>query len=154
MNRVLISLGIAATVGIVAVTLMADGHEERHEYESHSPRDRNEDDADRGHAARSGYAYLSDAQFALYKNECGDCHMAYPPFTLPAASWKVMMASLEDHFGDNAELDASTAEEISNFLARHAAGKGRSEYGERTWRATRGGTAPLRITVSLTCFTL
>jgi hypothetical protein len=31
------------------------------------------------------------------------------------------MANLEDHFGDNAELDAATAGEIGSFLERHAA---------------------------------
>jgi len=34
--------------------------------------------------------------------------MAYPAMLLPEQSWRKVMAGLEDHFGDNAELDATT----------------------------------------------
>jgi hypothetical protein len=65
---------------------------------------------------------------------------------LAASSWRAMMGNLEDHFGDNAELDAATASRVTAFPTGNAAGEERREYGERTWRATQGRTPPLRIT--------
>ena len=41
----------------------------------------------------------------IYQEECASCHMAYPPGLLPARSWEKIMAGLESHFGDNAELE-------------------------------------------------
>lgn len=41
-------------------------------------------------------------------NECGSCHTAYAPGLLPARSWRKMMGSLDDHFGE----DASVAEPV------------------------------------------
>lgn len=56
-----------------------------------------------------------------YKEECGSCHMAYPPGLLPGRSWEKMMAGLEDHFGENAELDSATAAELTRFLVDNSA---------------------------------
>ena len=147
MNKTFLSLLFAAVAGTAAVALLADEREhESDEHESYEDRDHDEDHGRGGGTDRSGSAYLSDPVYVLYKTECGDCHMAYPPTTLPPASWQGMMGSLDDHFGDNAELDAATAERITAFLARHAAAKGRGEYAERAWMATRGRTPPMRIT--------
>lgn len=149
MNKTLISLLVAAAVGITAVGILAseyEGEHENREYEHHGERDHDEDHERGEHRGGSSLAYLSDPKHALYRTECGDCHIAYPPSMLPATSWNTMMGSLEDHFGDNAELDAATAERIAAFLAGHAAGKGRGEYAERSWRATRGLRPPMRIT--------
>lgn len=56
-----------------------------------------------------------------WKAECGSCHVAYPPELLPAASWRKLMAGLNDHFGTDASLDATTAQSISRFLEASAA---------------------------------
>ena len=56
-----------------------------------------------------------------YKEECGSCHMAYPPGLLPARSWTRMMAGLEDHFGDDADLDQDTYTAISRILVENSA---------------------------------
>lgn len=143
MKKTLISLFVATAVGITAVGILASGYAEEHEHRGEQEHDDHEH-SERGGA--SGSAHLSDPGYAIYKTECGECHMAYPPSMLPAASWQNMMGALEDHFGDNAELDAKTAGQIVAFLARNAAGEGRGRYGERSWRATRNGNPPLRIT--------
>ena len=57
----------------------------------------------------------------VYQEECGSCHMAYSPGLLPSDSWKKVMFGLENHFGDNAELDADTSKEILNYLLENAA---------------------------------
>lgn len=153
MKTKLISLLVAGTVGLATVGLLAEGYEERqetHEREGYGERDqgRGGDAAydNREYGDGSGLTYLSDPQYGLYKGECGDCHMAYPPSMLPAVSWHAMMGNLEDHFGDDAELDAALANQITAFLARNAAGMGAGEYSERSRRATEGREPPLRIT--------
>ena len=73
---------------------------------------------------------------AAWKQECGSCHVAYPPGLLPQESWRRIMAGLDRHFGENASLPPETVAEISAFLASNAADAGRPEQ---------GGAAPLRI---------
>lgn len=51
-----------------------------------------------------------------YKEECGSCHIAYPPALLPPASWRAVMGGLPRHFGSDASLDAAKAKEISDTL--------------------------------------
>ena len=57
---------------------------------------------------------------AFYK-ECISCHTLYPPFLLPSKSWVSMMEGLENHFGDDASLDAKTTESIKEFLVKNSA---------------------------------
>lgn len=61
------------------------------------------------------------AQNAVFAKECGSCHMIYAPFLLPKKSWEIMMANLEDHFGDDASVDEETNKEILNFLRSNSA---------------------------------
>ena len=42
----------------------------------------------------------------LTKNECSACHFAYPASMLPEASWKKIMESLENHFGEDQRVVA------------------------------------------------
>jgi hypothetical protein len=136
---------VAAAAGVTGFGLFASGYEYREtEYQEASEHEDGRDYRER--AGGSTPAYMSDSGYVLYKSECGDCHLAYPPSMLPAAAWEGVMGSLADHFGDNAELDVATADRIGAFLSDNAAGKARSEYGERTKRAVRRGAPPLRIT--------
>lgn len=84
---------------------------------------------------------LKPASDPVYLEECGSCHLAYPPGLLPSASWQKVMDGLEDHFGDNAELDAETSDAIRDYLDRHAAETG---FGKRAKKFA-DKSAPLRI---------
>lgn len=57
-----------------------------------------------------------------YRDECGSCHVAFPPALLPAASWQRLMAGLDRHFGVDASLDDATRSAITAWLAgaRHS----------------------------------
>jgi len=57
-------------------------------------------------------------------DECGACHMPYPPRFLPKSSWKRIMANLENHFGGDASLDPETRDHIAAFYARYGAERG------------------------------
>jgi mono/diheme cytochrome c family protein len=59
-------------------------------------------------------------ELKIYNEECGSCHLAYPPGLLPAASWKRMMGSLSYHYGTDASLDAATVQQISTWLQSNA----------------------------------
>lgn len=56
------------------------------------------------------------AAAAVYKTECGACHVAYPGVFLPQASWNTILSKLDDHFGDNAELDSDALQTIQSYL--------------------------------------
>ena len=60
------------------------------------------------------------ADSAIWRGECGGCHVAYPPALLPAAEWRQLMGSLDRHFGTDASVDTNTATEIARFLAASA----------------------------------
>lgn len=150
MRKTSISLLVAGAVGLATLVLLAEDYEERDDEgygrEYFGARGEDADRERRGRGNGSGSSALSDPQYTLYKAECSGCHIAYPPSLLPAASWRAMMGSLQDHFGENTELDAATANQIMTFLDRQAAARGTGEYGERAWRATVGRAPTLRIT--------
>ena len=55
-----------------------------------------------------------------YREECGSCHIVYPPQFLSEQSWSALMSSLANHFGSDASLDDATAREIGEFLRANA----------------------------------
>ena len=80
----------------------------------------------------------------LTQQECGSCHLAFPPSMLPAASWKRMMSELESHFGDDASVDADTTAAITRYLVDNAGDA--PGHASKLLRGLRTGDAPLRIT--------
>jgi Dihaem cytochrome c len=75
---------------------------------------------------------------AIWKAECGSCHVTYPAQLLPAASWRQMMKGLDRHFGTDASVDAAAAAEIGAFLEKYAGNK-RGIAGETTLRISETG---------------
>lgn len=55
----------------------------------------------------------------LWRNECGVCHMAFPPGLLPSEDWLDIMAQLDKHFGVDASLDPSVSSEIAVYLKQN-----------------------------------
>ena len=70
------------------------------------------------HASEGYYPPVSDP---LTAKECGDCHMAFQPGFLPARSWKKIMETLPDHFGEDASLPPEKVEHIRKYLMDNAA---------------------------------
>lgn len=75
--------------------------------------------------------------------ECSACHIAYPAALLPQRSWTAIMATLGDHFGEDASLDAATRAEIEAYLVANAADTGGRS---RALRGVDATATPLRIT--------
>lgn len=93
-SLIIVALFLPASLSIQAQQINYPG--DRYGYDNTTPR-----------------VFISDD---VYIEECGSCHMAYPPELLPKESWKRIMLGLEDHFGENAELDGETFAHINQYL--------------------------------------
>ena len=82
----------------------------------------------------------------VYAEECGSCHMAYPPGLLPTRSWQKIMTELENHFGDNAEIDTETHQLITQFLFTNGAEKSDYRRSVKFNRSININDVPVRIT--------
>lgn len=92
--------------------------------------------ADDDHEGKEGRRPIKvTAASKQYAEECGSCHLAYPPSMLPARSWVALLGGLENHFSQNSELDLATRKQLEVFLTANA---GRDV----------AGPTPLRITTS------
>ena len=89
---------------------------------------------------------VSSVKNPLYEEECGSCHFAYPPSLLPQRSWQAIMSGLDDHFGDNAELDSDNQQAISQFLLENSAEKIADRRSRQLLRGLSAAQTPLRIT--------
>ena len=67
---------------------------------------------------KGGFAPAKDP---TYLKECGSCHFAYLPGTLPARSWHAIMAKSNDHFGESLSLAPKLAAQIEQYLVANAA---------------------------------
>lgn len=87
---------------------------------------------------------VAPASNKTYANECSACHIAYPPGLLSSASWKKVFANLGDHFGENAELPAGVAKELTEYTVANAADKSGHSLSQKIMRSY-GSATPMRI---------
>ncbi len=85
------------------------------------------------------------ASNTTYQSECAACHFAYQPSFLPERSWLKIMTTLDDHFGENAELDSETQTLITRYLQDNAADQSSSRFSRSVLRSIRHVDTPLRI---------
>ncbi len=76
---------------------------------------------DRFDATKYDKGGFAPAKDPTYLKECGACHFAYLPGTLPARSWHAIMAKSDDHFGESLSLPPHLAMQIEQYLAANAA---------------------------------
>ena len=82
---------------------------------------------------------------AVYKKECGSCHMAYPADLLPARSWQKIMATLDKHFGDNAEFSANEHQPVLAYLNANSMENSKSRRAKKMLNSIPATSIPLRI---------
>ena len=58
--------------------------------------------------------------YAHTRGYCGSCHMAFQPSMLPAASWRLMMKELDNHFKEKVDLKPAVIMHISEYLEVNA----------------------------------
>ena len=130
-------LGTILLFGVLGVSSAAkeEGYFEEHEeYDEHNRK--------RGD---NKYSKSVIKQDAIYTEECGSCHLAYPANLLPSESWHDIMTGLAEHFDESAELDKDTTEHIGNYLQQNALKKAEPSRFSRMLRNI-PEKAPLRIT--------
>lgn len=125
---------VAAVVGLLVFAPTGFSDEDEHE-ENHERRS--------WHRGDRGMGEIKNAQ---YKAECGSCHTLYHPGLLPERSWRKMMKTLDQHFGDNAELEPKVNAEITDFLVKNAADRDASRRSSKVNRAIPADSTPLRFT--------
>ncbi len=91
---------------------------------------------------KPGVAPVTNPQ---YLEECGSCHFPYQPGLLPARSWTRIMATLDNHFGENAELPAEDARMIKDYLLKNSADGSGYKRSVKIMNSLRSGDTPLRI---------
>jgi len=84
----------------------------------------------------------------LYADECGSCHYAYPPGLLPNQSWEKLLSAqaLEDHFGENAELEPEDLKTIQTYVYKNSAEKSFYKRSRKVVKSIGDSEAPIRIT--------
>ena len=82
----------------------------------------------------------------LYAEECGDCHFAYQPGLLPARSWNSIMDTLEDHFGESAELEKGDGKAVRRYLLTNSADDSDYKRSRKILASLDSNDAPRRIT--------
>jgi len=138
-KRVLGMILFAGCVGLSLSTLAWSDGDEWYEHDREAYE----------HAEGGFYGNTSDVPIitnAAYKTECSACHFAYPAGLLPERSWLSVMNNLENHFGENAELDPETQAAITRYLQGHAADRIPNRFSRSILRSIRPDQVPLRIT--------
>jgi len=127
---------VAAGLGLAGIALGDDDDHERGERSGWYP------------PMRMGSAPpdVAPATDETYRNECGSCHFPYQPGLLPARSWAVVMNTLGDHFGDNAELAPETAAKLRDYLIANAADQSNHRRSQAIARSIPPNMSPRRIT--------
>jgi len=82
---------------------------------------------------------------SLYAKECSACHFAYQPGLMPARSWQQLMANLDDHFGDNAELETEDQKALTDYLVKNAAEFSNHKRSVKIMRSLSKDKTPIRI---------
>ncbi|KEA65305.1 diheme cytochrome c [Marinobacterium lacunae] len=132
-------LGTALTLGGVGlVNLSVGGAWAESEHD---------DDDRRGERDDTVYSNRGQSEIdPVYVEECSACHLAYPAQLLPERSWRTIMAGLDDHFGESAELPEATAKRIEDYLAANAADVNPGRRSKKFLRGITDDQTPLRIT--------
>lgn len=102
--KIFLNISLAAALFVGGVYLYADDDEMEHSRPAYS----------------KPLSKQDQASAALYKKECGACHMAYQAGFLPKRSWDKTMKGLDNHFGTDATMDAADTKTIQNYLMTYA----------------------------------
>lgn len=74
---------------------------------------------------------------ASYAEECGSCHVPYPPQRMTAAGWETQMRTLKQHYGTDASVEAAANQAITAYLLANASPKDKSAPADPTARMTK-----------------
>jgi hypothetical protein len=82
----------------------------------------------------------------VYEKECGSCHFPYQPGWLPERSWRRLLSTLNNHFGDNAEISAGSRDAVTTYLTSRAADHSSNARSREIMSNIKPGETPLSLT--------
>ena len=128
-NRILFLVALVLLINGVFIKALAD-----------------DDDDDDHHNSSKKYnkKYIAPVNNPIYEEECGACHFPYQPELLPSGSWKKIIVGLDDHFGEEIEIDIESINVISGYLISNSAEKSSAKRAVKIVRSLRG-RIPIRI---------
>jgi hypothetical protein len=85
-------------------------------------------------------------EHAAMQKECGACHMVYAPQMLPQRSWDALMGHLDQHFGENAQLEEPLRVDILAYLLANASDSPESKFRYNLNTGVKADVIPGRIT--------
>ncbi len=98
-------------------------------------------------ASAAGDERVAPVTDPVVKQECGSCHMAFPPQFLPQRSWQRLVETLTDHFGENASLGEAQRQAVFDYFRANAADSPQAgRAGRKFGQGIAAGQTPLRIT--------
>lgn len=62
------------------------------------------------------YDVQKTSNYDRYANECSDCHFLYHPSLNSETNWTALMASLDDHYGEDASISSTSFDLINQFF--------------------------------------
>jgi hypothetical protein len=138
---ILCAISLLLALSLILDAFADDDHyRKRHRYRGGSQKvDDDNDDHD-------GDDYLKPVTNQAYREACGECHLAYQPELLPSASWLKILNQLDDHFGEEIEVDLDKIKTISDYLKTNGAENSSSKRSKKIMRSL-GNHSPMRITV-------
>lgn len=83
---------------------------------------------------------------ALWREVCGECHLAYYPTLLPARSWEKLIMDQSEHFGEDLGLDEATLNEVRKFMVTNAAENHLTESAWKVSHLTPPDETPVQVT--------
>ncbi len=139
----LAALVITGLLTAFAGAVLADRDRDEYSSDYRESSERSDHYRSSGYRGGSGVAAVNNT---LYADECGSCHFAYQPGLLPERSWRDMMAKLDDHFGENAEVDDVDRQALTEYLATNAADHSNYKRSVKFMRTIATNETPERIT--------
>ncbi len=90
-------------------------------------------------------SYFNSVKNPIYETACGECHFLYQPELLPSQSWMKILNQLDDHFGEEIEIDPDSKKSISDYLKSNGAENSLAKPAVKIIRSL-GNQEPMRIT--------
>lgn len=138
-KSIVLVLSVAASI-LLGVTIYSVA-DEYHGHRGRSGKDGSKHHDKAGHGNSHG---AQPAPNASYEGACGGCHWAYVPALLPSKSWANILATLNDHFGNEVVLTEQQRSEISNYLNTNSAENTSAKIGRKITQSL-GAFCPCRV---------
>jgi cytochrome c551/c552 len=141
-----IFLAISFLIGVEGLSESLADHDEHHDKKRERIH-RNYDDHDRhGHKGSDHERdFLIPVENETYQENCGACHFSYQPELLPSSSWKKVLAGLNDHYGNEIDLDEESRKNIQDYLMSNCADGSSAKRSVKIMHSLHG-QSPMRIT--------